>query len=156
MIQAEFIRELLKDELTKRDLFLVDAMVKPGNRITVFIDSLKGVSIEECIAVSRFIENALNRDAEDFELEVSSPGLENPLKLPVQLQKNMGRWLDVVMKDGLKITGKLLFAGDEMMKLESEVYEKDGKGRKKIKVLKEAELRFEDIKAAKINISLKK
>jgi len=156
MIQAEFIRELLKEELIKRGLFLVETMVKPGNRITVFIDSMVGVTIEECIAVSRFIENALNRDAEDFELEVSSPGLENPLKLPVQFHKNMGKWLDVIMKDGLKITGKLLFAGDDMIKVEAAGYEKDAKGRKKMLILKETELRFEDIKAAKVNISIKK
>ena len=156
MIQAEFIRELLKEELIRRGLFLVDAMVKPGNRITVFIDSMVGVTIDECIAVSRFIENALNRDAGDFELEVSSPGLENPLKLALQFRKNMGKWLDVVMKDGIKITGKLLFADEALIKLETAGYEKDAKGHKKIMILKETELRFEDIKTAKVNISIKK
>jgi ribosome maturation factor RimP len=155
MIQAEFIRELLKDELINRGVFLVDATVRPGNRITVFIDSLKGVTIEECIAVSRFIEGNLNRDAEDFELEVSSPGLDNPLKLPVQFQKNVGRMLDVVKKDGLKVTGKLVSAGDDWIRLETEEFEKDPGGRKKIRILKETEYRFEEIKTAKVNIQKK-
>jgi ribosome maturation factor RimP len=156
MIQAAFIRELLQEELLKRDLFLVEVSVRPGNRIMVFIDSMQGVTVESCIAISRFIESSLNRDTEDFELEVSSPGLDNPLILPVQYQKNMGRDLDILRKDGIKITGKLIYADGDRIRIEKEVLEKDANGRKKMKVLKEFELRMEEIKTSKVVISIKK
>jgi len=156
MIQASFIRELLQEELIRRDLFLVEVTVRPGNRIVVYIDSMKGVNVESCTAISRFVESSLNRDTEDFELEVSSPGLDNPLLLPVQYQKNMGRELDILKKDGIKITGKLIHAGEDSIRIEKEVLEKDIHGRKKVKVLKEFEMKMEEIKTSKVVISIKK
>jgi ribosome maturation factor RimP len=156
MSQEELIRKCLQEELPQRGLFLVEVAAKPGNRFTVFVDSMKGVTLEECIGVSRFIESKLNREAEDFELEVSSPGLGNPLKLPQQFQKNLGRVLDVITFDGIKTTGKLVSAEEEMIRLEVETLERDVHSRKKIKVVKTWERRIEDIKTAKVGISLKK
>lgn len=156
MIQIELVRSYLQDELPKRGLFLVDVTVNPGNRITVHADSMKGITIEECIAVSRFIESRFNRETEDYELEVSSPGLENPLKQPEQYQKNLGRWLDVITFDGLKTTGKLVNATEGSIALEIETIEKDARTRKKVVVKKLFEKRIDEIKAAKIVISLKK
>jgi ribosome maturation factor RimP len=156
MIQVELVRSCLQDELPKRGLFLVDVTVSPGNRITVHADSMKGITIEECIAVSRFIESRFNREAEDYELEVSSPGLENPLKQPEQFQKNLGKWLDVISFDGLKTTGKLVNASEGLITLETEFIEKDARTRKKVVVKKIFEKRMDEIKAAKIVISLKK
>jgi ribosome maturation factor RimP len=122
----------------------------------VHADSMKGITIEECIAVSRFIESRFNRETEDYELEVSSPGLENPLKQPEQYQKSLGRWLDVISFDGLKTTGKLVKAEGGSITLESESIEKDVVTRKKVVVKKLFEKRLDEIKAAKIVISLKK
>lgn len=156
MIQVELVKSCLLDELPRRGLFLVDVAVSPGNRITVHADSMKGITIEECIAVSRFIESRFNRETEDYELEVSSPGLENPLKQPEQFQKNLGRWLDVITFDGLKTTGKLLSTSEGSIVLEVESIEKDAKTRKKVVVKKLFEKRIDEIKAAKIVISLKK
>jgi len=156
MIQVELVKSCLLDELPRRGLFLVDVAVSPGNRITVHADSMKGITIEECIAVSRFIESRFNRETEDYELEVSSPGLENPLKQPEQFQKNLGRWLDVITFDGLKTTGKLIRAEGGSITLELESIEKDALTRKKVVVKKLFEKRMDEIKAAKIVISLKK
>jgi ribosome maturation factor RimP len=156
MIQADLVRSCLQDELPRQGLFLVDVTVSPGNRITVHADSMKGITIEECIAVSRFIESRFNRETEDYELEVSSPGLENPLKQPEQFQKNLGRWLDVITFDGLKTTGKLIRAEGGSIILELESIEKDALTRKKVVVKKLFEKRMDEIKAAKIVISLKK
>jgi ribosome maturation factor RimP len=153
---GEIIRKCLQEELPHRGLFLVDVAVKPGNRITVFVDSMKGVTLDECMGVSRFIESKLDREADDFELEVSSPGLGNPLKLPRQFEKNLGRILEVITFDGMKTTGKLVMAGEEMIRLEVETLEKDPHSRKKVKVVKTWEKRIEDIKIAKVGISLKK
>jgi ribosome maturation factor RimP len=156
MIQVDLVRSCLQDELPRRGLFLVDVTVRPGNRITVHADSMKGISIEECIAVSRFIESRFNRETEDYELEVSSPGLENPLKQPEQYQKNLGRWIDVITFDGLKTTGKLVNVSEGSIALEIETIEKDARTRKKVVVKKLFEKRIDEIKAAKIVISLKK
>jgi ribosome maturation factor RimP len=156
MIQVELVRSCLQDELPKRGLFLVDVTVSPGNRITVHADSMKGITIEECIGISRFIESRFNREAEDYELEVSSPGLDNPLKQPEQYQKNLGRWLDIITFDGLKTTGKLVNASEGSITLEIESIEKDDRTRKKVVVKKLFEKRMNEIKAAKIVISLKK
>jgi ribosome maturation factor RimP len=155
MITAETIREFLQDELTRRDLFLVEVAVKPAGRILVTIDSMKGVTLDECMMVSRFIESRLDRDAEDFELEVSSPGLDRPLKLPVQFRKNIGRMLDVVKYDGVKITGKLRSFQAGSIVLETEVNFRDSKTGKRKSELKLQEIKQEEIKTAKVNISLK-
>ena len=156
MIQVELVRSLLQEELPRCGLFLVDVSVNPGNRIMVHADSMKGITIEECIAVSRFIESRFDRETEDYELEVSSPGLDNPLKQPEQYQKSIGRWMDVITFDGLKTTGKLVNASAAAIELEIESIEKDALTRKKVVVKKLWEKRIDEIKAAKIVISLKK
>jgi ribosome maturation factor RimP len=156
MIQVDKIKALLEEELPKLDLFLVDVTIRPGNKITVLADSMKGITLDECIAVSRFIESNLDRNEEDFELEVSSPGLDNPLKIPRQYEKNLGRWLEVVTFDGLKTTGKLTEATPERIRLEVET-RANGTGKNKKAIQYVAwEKRMEDIKSAKIVIRLKK
>jgi len=155
MIKTEFIRNLLEEELTQRGLFLVEVLVTPANKIVVYLDSLQGVTLEECMQVSRFLGSRLDRDEEDFELEVSSPGLEKPLKLPVQFEKNVGRMLDVVKSDGMKITGKLLGITGGVISMDTEVTTRDGhKGKRKTEHVLQ-EIRQEEIKTAKVNISLK-
>ncbi len=156
MISETLIRELLDEELARRELFLVELQVRPANKIAIFIDSMKGVTLDECMAVSRFIESRLNRDEDDFELEVSSPGLDKPLRLPVQFLKNTGRQLDVVKADGTKIAGQLTGVLSEAIVLETETLVKDGTKGRKTKVTQSVELRFEEIKTAKVVISLKK
>jgi ribosome maturation factor RimP len=156
MISAERIREYLQEELTQRELFLVDVVVRPGNRIIVYVDSMKGVTLDECMSVSRFLESRFDRNAEDYELEVSSPGLDQPLKLPVQYEKNAGRQIEVVKNDGIKITGKLMQLHEGYILLETEVVVKDGKkGRKKKENILQ-EIKLEAIKSVKVVISLKK
>lgn len=155
MINAAIIRGYLEDELTQRGHFLVEVVVRPGNKIVVYMDSMKGVTLDECKSVSRFLEGKLDRNMEDFELEVSSPGLDNPLKLPVQYEKSTGRLLDVVKYDGIKITGKLVSLNEGVIQLETEATIKDSKTGKKKKEQKLQEIKFEDIKTAKVVISLK-
>ena len=155
MIKTEFIRNLLEEELTRRGLFLVEVLVSPVNKIVVYLDSVQGVTLEECMQVSRFLESRLDRNEEDFELEVSSPGLDKPLKLPVQFEKNVGRMLDVVKTDGMKITGKLLGISGGVISLDTEVTARDGRtGKRKTEHVLQ-EFRQEEIKTAKLNISLK-
>ena len=93
-----------KDEL----VFLVDLTVKPGNKITVLIDRIGGLNITDCVELSRFIEGSLDRDKDDFELSVSSPGADAPFKVLKQYQKNIGRNVKIVTKDDQTISGTLL------------------------------------------------
>jgi ribosome maturation factor RimP len=108
MINAEHISSLVNAGLKGTGLFLVEAEVKKGNHIRVYIDSPDGVSVEECAEVSRMIESGLDREKEDFDLEVSSPGLNAPFKVLPQYFKNIGRKVEVTIKDGNKLSGKLL------------------------------------------------
>ncbi|MBN1144960.1 MAG: ribosome assembly cofactor RimP [Bacteroidales bacterium] len=157
MIKAALIRSYLEEELTQNGKFLVDVTVSTGNKIVVYMDSLNGVTLDECIQVSRYLESKLDREVEDYELEVSSPGLDKPLKLPVQYEKNLGRMLEVVKTDGNKVTGKLAeVSPGGFIRLESESTVKDSKTGKKKKEPVVLELKFDEIKTAKVIISLKK
>ena len=107
------IRNWIQEALEGSDRFLVDLIIKPGNRIMIFIDSDTAVFIDHCISLSRFIESRLNRDEEDFELSVSSAGLDQPFKMLRQYIKNTGREVSVTMNDGIKITGTMTTADHE-------------------------------------------
>jgi ribosome maturation factor RimP len=107
MINSKQINSIIEAGLKETDIFLVETEIRPGNHIRVFIDSPEGVTIEECAKVSRLIESGLDREIEDFDLEVSSPGLNAPLKVLPQYMKNLGREVDVIRNDGSKVSGKL-------------------------------------------------
>jgi len=107
MISAQKIRELLEQRIAGTDIFVVDATVRPGNMIMIEVDRPEGISIDECVEISRYLERQLDRDEEDFSLEVSSPGLGTPFKVMQQYEKNVGGEVEVVLKDGTKKSGKL-------------------------------------------------
>ena len=106
MITSE-IADLAHNHLSGTDKFLVEVLVKPGNRIYVFIDGDHGVTIDDCVALSRFIESKFDRETEDFELNVSSAGADQPIRLPRQYLKNIGRSLQVKLSEEETVTGKL-------------------------------------------------
>ena len=113
MIEKIKILELVNGALEGSDKFLVNLKITPDNRIFVDIDGDNGVNIDDCIELSRAIEGNLNRDEEDFELNVSSAGADQPLKLTRQYRKNVGRDLEVVTLDGEKAEGVLEDASDD-------------------------------------------
>ena len=129
MITEKQITELIEEALAGTDRFPVDVSVKPGNRILVFIDSDTSVSIMDCIKLSKFIESHLDRETEDFELNVSSAGLDQPYKLLRQFSKNIGREIAVLLVDKTKISGKLTAADEngiqvlEIKKVKKEITE---------------------------------
>lgn len=110
MIRESQIRKLAEAHLAGTDRFIVDVIVKPGNRILVFIDSDTSVLIDHCASLSRYIESHLDRDTEDFELNVSSSGIDHPYTLVRQYIKNTGREVIVTLPDEQKITGTLVAA----------------------------------------------
>lgn len=130
------------------DYFLVEVRLLPANNIQLFIDGEQGVTIDRCVALNRSLYKQLEEGSlfsgADFSLEVSSPGLDEPLKLLRQYQKNIGRNVEIVLKDGAKKEGKLESATDQGIIVEEKV------GRKK-EVIKHSFL-FENIKTAKIQV----
>lgn len=113
MIDKLHVLEIIDRELAGSDKFLVDLKISTDNRINVAIDGDNGIMIDDCIALSRAIENSLDRDVEDFELNVASAGLDSPLKLKRQYKKNIGRELSVTTFDGESMEGRLVDADED-------------------------------------------
>jgi len=111
--------------------FLVEIRVKPTNNVKLFLDGDQGVTIEKCIAWNRALYKTIEEDNlfpnGDFSLEVSSPGLDEPLKLLRQYRKNLGRPVEVILKDGIKVAGKMTEVGEDTITVE----ETRGKNKKK-------------------------
>jgi ribosome maturation factor RimP len=137
------------------DMFLVSVHVHPGNKIEVLMDSDTSFTIENCVDIHRFIESKFDREVEDFALEVSSPGLSQPLKVKRQYTKNIGRDVAVKTKDGKKVEGTLTKVTDENICLSSRVRELVEGTKKKVWVDKENLLPFGEINETKIVISFK-
>ena len=149
--QVQTIEEMVQSILAEdKGYFLVEIRIKPTNNVKVFIDGDNGISIEKCVSINRALykrieESGMFPDG-DFSLEVSSPGLDEPLKLYRQYQKNVGRKVEVLLKDGVKVEGKLAEVSDSFI----EVEETKGKN-KKIEVVRH-QFPFESIKSTKIQI----
>lgn len=143
MIDKLHILEIVDNELSKsEDKFVVGLKVTSDNRIFVDIDGDNGVNIDDCIALSRAIESQLDRDVEDFELNVSSAGADSPLKMPRQYRRHIGRELAVVMPDGERLQGELTEADDTQFVIRT-------KGTKKV-APQEHRLTYRDIKTAQV------
>ena len=144
-INEQVIKKLVEDKIAGTDLFIGEIKVKPGNIIYVFMDGDSGVTVDNCIDVSRYIESHLDRDREDFELHVSSFGIGQPLKLHRQYRNAIGRQFSIVAADGTAHEGKLLQVQENKI-----VIEKQGAKKKDPSV--EEDLLFSDIKTAKIKV----
>ena len=107
MISKQKIEELVSQWLQGKDYFLVDIAISSDNKIVVEIDHADGVWIDDCVELSRFIEERLDRDEEDFELEVGSAGLGQPFKVEQQYQNHIGKEVEVMQADGKKVKGIL-------------------------------------------------
>ena len=150
MIDKVEILDLIREVLDGTDKFLVDLHVSKDNRINVSIDGDNGINIDDCIELSRHIEGNLDREKEDFELNVASAGLDSPLKLLRQYKKNVGRSLKVETMDGEVKEGVLMEATDEKIVLKLELTKKQ----KKEGVSDAFECQYEQIKIAKIVMHL--
>ena len=107
MIDKNVVKKLVDEWLQDQEYFLVDIEISPDNRIVVEIDHADGVWIEDCVALSRYIEERLSRDDEDYELEVGSAGLGQPFKVPQQYVNFVGKEVEVLDADGIKVKGIL-------------------------------------------------
>lgn len=150
----ERVQELVAEALKKNtSLFLIDLTITEDHKIKVIIDGDQGVSLNDCIGVSRAVEHQLDRDETDFSLEVTSAGATEPLINARQYQKNVGRKLKVRTNEGEVVEGILTEAHSEAIKLSWKTREKKPVGKGKITVQKEMVFDHEDIKEAKVMIT---
>lgn len=150
MIEA-LVEELISPEA---DLFLVHVRIKPTNNVRVYVDGDQGVGIGRLATLNRALYKKLEESgifpADDFSLEVSSPGVEEPLKLHRQYVKNKGRLAEVLLLDGRTLSGNLVEVGEDGLVLEEPVSKKPGAKKKEPK---RHSILFSDIKTTKIQIT---
>lgn len=113
MIDKEALKTFMESQLEGTQYFLTDLKVTENNDITVEIDSLSPGDIEECVRLTRAIEDKFDRDVEDYQLEVGTAGLTSPLKVKLQYEKYVGQDLEVLTTDGKKLHGILRHVGDD-------------------------------------------
>jgi ribosome maturation factor RimP len=158
MISKETVIELAQERINEleKGLFVVDINISSANNIQLFLDSESGkVSIQDCVSVSRNIEHNLDRDQEDFQLSVSSAGMDQPFKVHKQYIKNIGREVKVIFNEHGSQEGKIIAVDSEKVILEQETKEKiEGKKKKEL-VVNKYEIPFTDIKQTKLVISFK-
>jgi ribosome maturation factor RimP len=151
MITKEKVGKVVEEILEGTDKFLVEVLIQQSNNITVFFDGDNGVSISDCQKLSRLIGQKLDRDYSDYQLTVSSSGMDRPIKLPRQYRKRIGKELEVILLSGDRISGILVRVGDDTIELEHAV-----KNPKKEVVKPNTIIELNKIKSAKIIITFGK
>ncbi len=143
------IEDLVRKLVTGTGLFVVAVKVSSSNRITVLVDKNGGITIDECATLHRHIEMNLDRDAEDFELQVSSPGLDTPFQVIEQYYKNEGEKVEVTDNEGNKFSGVLKNVTQGGFELLTEI-----KVKGKPKEMKDISFNFDEVKSTRIVIMI--
>ena len=155
MIDRNIVSGIVNEWLEDKDYFLVDVSVSPDNKIVVEIDHAEGVWIDDCVELSRFIESKLDREEEDYELEVGSAGIGQPFKVLQQYLNNIGNEVEVLTSEGRKMEGVLKDANEENMTLTVQRKVKP-EGAKRPKLVEEdVTYTYSEIKYTKYLISFK-
>jgi len=157
VIDKKNILQILNSSELEIDFFIVDVEVNSGNRIRVYVDNTNGITIGNCAKISRFIEHRLlETDVElNFELNVSSPGMDIPFKVKQQYDKSIGKEVEVIDQDNRKIKGILLRANEESIDIEEKKSVKVPGRKKKELILEVLTIPLKNIKSTKLIISFK-
>lgn len=155
MIDRSQIIPIVEQAIEGTDMYLVDVCIEPGNRIVVELDSSGAMDVESCARVSRTIESALDRDKEDFELEVGSAGITSPFKVRQQYLKNIGNEIEVLTTDGKKLKGTLVAVNADDYVIEIPTKEKAPGAKRPTLVMKPATIPFDMTKTARYVITFK-
>lgn len=150
MVEKANIEKSVKEFIAGTGIFLVAVRVSSTNRITILADKKEGITIDECAMIHRLVEKTLDRDTEDFELQVSSPGLEMPFGVIEQYYKNEGRKVAVTDNEGTKHIGLLKNVTEGGFDIETEV-----KVKGKTKEVKDVSFNFDQVKSTKIILTIK-
>ena len=155
MIDRNVVSGIVNEWLEDKEYFLVDVCVNPNDKIVVEIDHAEGVWIDDCVELSRFIESKLDREEEDYELEVGSAGIGQPFKVLQQYLVHIGKEVEVLTRDGKKLEGVLKDANEENMTVTVQKKVKP-EGAKRPKLVEEdVTYTYNDIKYTKYLISFK-
>ncbi len=155
MIDKQLIYDIVNEGLQDSDCFIVDVMVHPGNRIVVEIDNQEGIDIERCEKLHRFIESKLDREVEDYELEVGSAGITSPFKVVAQYRKNVGNEVEVLTCDGRKLAGVLKACDDNAFTVTIVKKVKPEGSKRKIEVEEDIDFAYNEVKYTKYLIRFK-
>lgn len=148
------IEKLVEEFINGTELFLVAVRISSSGKITILADKKEGITIDECVSISRFIEKNLNRDEEDYELQVSSPGLDSPFLVKRQYYKNEGRRIEVLDSAGIKYSGVLKNVTDGGFELETEV-KAETKGKGKSIETKYVSFNYDQVKSSREVVTFK-
>ncbi|MDP4843902.1 MAG: ribosome assembly cofactor RimP [Salibacteraceae bacterium] len=148
MISEQKIKDLVEEKIVDTSFFIVDVKVGLGNKVSVELDGDQGITIDDCVSISRHIESSLDREEEDFALQVSSAGLDRPLRHHRQYLKNIGREVELITKDGNTLEGVIKSANDQL------VLELPASKKKKLPAREEI-IVWENVKETRIVISFK-
>ena len=151
MVSKEEIKKVAELKIKELCGYLVDVKVNTANVVTVFFDRIEGVKVEHCLEVSKHIEQYFDREIEDYELTVCSAGLDNSFMVDEQYQKNIGKEVGVLLKNGKRKKGIILSYDKELL-LE---VEKKKKGSRKEYIMQEVIIPKEEIKETKLKINFK-
>lgn len=155
MIETSAVKALVEEWLADKDYFLTDLTISADDRIVVEIDHKDGVWIEDCVELSRHIEDGLNREEEDFELEVGSAGIGQPFKVLRQYEIHQGEEVEVVTRDGRKLTGTLSAVTPETFAVTiTEKVRVEGKKRP-VTQQRDVTLSYDEVKSTKYVIRFK-
>ena len=149
MISKAKVTEIVNEWLAEKEYFLVDVSVSADNCVSVEIDHADGVWIEDCVLLSRHIEANLDRDVEDYELEVGSAGIGQPFKVLRQYINHIGKEVEVLAEDGKKYRGIMARADEAEFAVTIKVTEKPEGAKRPVLVDKEYAWRYEDVKYTK-------
>ena len=156
----EQIDQWLQPLLQEQNLFLVEVRALGKAKIEVFIDGDDGIKISQCAEISRFLEQHLDGSSlvsPNYTLDVSSPGMTNPLKVPRQYRKRIGRVLEILKNDGTELAVELVAADDEKITAKTVVAPakkpKKGKPAEPVALPIEMTIKYEDIKRALIQMN---
>lgn len=152
LITKEHIQNLANQYLNGTNMYVTGIKIGSDNQINVFIDGDEGVTIKDCVAVSRVIEGNLDRNKEDYALDVSSHGATTPLVMPRQYKKHIGRSFEIKLQDGTKTEGDLVACDENEIKLEFSTRENKPIGKGKVTVVKQQIIKYDQIKESKIKL----
>lgn len=153
MLSKENIEVTVKEAIKDTETFLVEVKMTADNKIFVYADAPNGMPIDECVRISKFIEATYDRDEEDYELQVSSPGIDQPFKVIEQYKKHIDKDVRVILKDGTTLEGIIQSVENDTIELKWEEKIKVP-GQKKKEVKEEIEkIKIDDIASAKAIIN---
>lgn len=155
MIDKNKVKGIVDEWLNDKDYFLVDITVSPDDKIVVEIDHANGVWIEDCVELSRFIESKLNREEEDYELEVGSAGIGQPFKVIHQYEIHIGDDVEVMTSAGVKITGTLKEVNEDNFTVTTTLKKKLEGAKRPTLVEEDKTFRYDEIKYTKYLLSFK-